>query len=99
MGLQAASLRQAAGHTDLAISIMGETALHMIGTGHLHQTQQLTQQAILLGRKPEAFVLPVIGWPMAWQAEVLREWNQLDANTIQIRRMTLWMGLRGRGER
>jgi len=79
MGLQAASLRQAAGHSDLAISIMGETALHMIGTGHLHQTQQLTQQAILLGRKPEAFVLPVIGWPMAWQAEVLREWNQLEA--------------------
>jgi len=23
----------------------------------------------------------------------------LEANTIQIRRMTLWMGLRGRGER
>jgi LuxR family maltose regulon positive regulatory protein len=79
MGLQAASLRQAAGNTALAISMMGETALHMIGTGHLHQTQQLTQQAILLGRKPAAFVLPVVGWPMIWQAEVLREWNQLEA--------------------
>src|SRR5207245_1674963 len=79
IGLKAASLSQAAGHTDLAISLMGETALHMIGTGRLHQTQQLTQQAIVLGRKPGAFVLPVIGWPMIWQAEVLREWNQLEA--------------------
>jgi LuxR family maltose regulon positive regulatory protein len=79
MGLQAASLRQAAGNTALAISIMGETALHMIGTGHLHQTRQLTQQAIVLGRKPGTFVLPMVGWPMLWQAEVLREWNQLEA--------------------
>ena len=79
MGLQAASLSQAAGNTALAISLMGETALHMIGTGHLHLTQHLTQQAILLGRKPRAFVLPVVGWPILWQAEVLREWNELEA--------------------
>ena len=65
MGLQAASLSQAAGNTAQAISLMGETALHMIGTGRLHQTQRLTQQAILLGSKPGAFVLPVVGWPMA----------------------------------
>ena len=58
---------------------MGATALHMLGTGRLHQTQQLTQQAILLGSKPGGFVLPVVGWPMVWQAEVLREWNQLEA--------------------
>ena len=51
----------------------------MIGTGRLHQTQQLTQQAMLLGTQPGAFVLPVVGWPMLWQAEVLREWNQLEA--------------------
>jgi len=79
IGLQGASLCQAAGNTDQAITIMGEAALHMIGTGHLHQTQRLTQQAILLGRKPGAFVLPVVGWPMLWQAEVLRERNELEA--------------------
>ncbi|HEX3640034.1 MAG TPA: LuxR C-terminal-related transcriptional regulator, partial [Ktedonobacteraceae bacterium] len=79
MGLQDASSSQAAGHTDLAISLMSLTAMHMIGTGRLHQTQQLTQQATLLGRKPGAFVLPAVGWPMVWQAEVLREWNQLEA--------------------
>ena len=79
MGLQAASLSEAAGHTAQAISLMGTTAMHMIGTGRLHQTQQLTQQAILLGNKPGAFVLPAVGWSIAWQAEVLREWNQLEA--------------------
>src|SRR5947207_15370297 len=58
IGLQAASFNQAAGNTDQAISLTGVTAMHMIGTGRLHQTQQLTQQAILRGRKPGAFVLP-----------------------------------------
>jgi len=50
----------------------------MIGIGQLHETHQLTQQAILLGNEPEAFVLPRIGWPTLFQAEVLREWNELD---------------------
>jgi len=79
MGLQGVSSSQTAGNTDQAISLMGLTAMHMIGTGHLHQIQRLTQQAILLGSKPGAFVLPAVGWPMLWQAEVLREWSQLEA--------------------
>jgi LuxR family maltose regulon positive regulatory protein len=79
MGQQGVSASQAAGNTDQAISLMGLTAMHMIGTGHLHQTQQLTQQAILLAHKPGAFVLPAVGWPMLWQTEVLHEWNQLEA--------------------
>ena len=54
---------------------MGETALHMIGTGRLHQTQQLTQQAIVLGSKPGAFVLPVVGWPMAQYCELKQHWE------------------------
>jgi LuxR family maltose regulon positive regulatory protein len=58
---------------------MGLTSVHMIGTGRLHDTQRLAQQAILLGQKPDAFVLPAVGWPMVWQAEVLREWNELEA--------------------
>jgi LuxR family maltose regulon positive regulatory protein len=84
IGLQASSLNQAAGNTDQAVSIMGVTALHMIGTGKLHETHQLTQQAILLGSKPGAFVLPRIGWPTLLQAEVLREWNELDAALSSI---------------
>ncbi len=79
IGLQAGSFNQAAGNTHQAISLIGMTAMYMIGTGRLHETQQLTQQAILLGSKPGAFVLPAVGWPTVWKAEVLREWNKLDA--------------------
>ena len=39
----------AAGQTGLAISLMGATALYMIGAGRLHEAQRLTQQAIQLG--------------------------------------------------
>jgi len=79
VGLQASSFNQTTGNTDQAISIMGETALHMIGTGRLHETQRVAQQAILLDRQPSAFATPRVGWPMIWQAEILREWNKLDA--------------------
>src|SRR5258708_7037058 len=79
IGLQVSSHTQAAGNTDQVVSILGVTAMHMIGTGQLHETHRLTQQAIRLGSETGAFVLPRIGWPTLFQAEVLREWNQLDA--------------------
>ncbi len=79
IGLQVSSHNQAAGNTDQVVSILGVTAMHMIGTGQLHETHRLTQQAIRLGSETGAFVLPRIGWPTLFQAEVLREWNQLDA--------------------
>jgi len=31
-----------------------------------------------LGTQPRGFVLPEVGWPTAFRAEILREWNQLD---------------------
>ncbi len=79
IGLQGVSYQQAAGNPDQAVSIVGVTAMHMIGAGQLHETHRLTQQAMQLGNQSEAFVLPRIGWPAFFQAEVLREWNQLDA--------------------
>lgn len=78
-GLQGGMLAQEAGHTTLAIILMGITAKHMIGAGRLHEAQQLTQQAMQLGEKPGGLTLPDVGWPAAFQAEILREWNQLDA--------------------
>lgn len=57
---------------------MGVTALRMIEAGRLHEAQQLIQQAIHLGRQEGKPVLLEVGWPMALQAEILREWNQLD---------------------
>jgi len=77
-GLQASSLAQAAGLTTLAISLMGTTTLLMIGTGRLHETRRLTQRAMMLGRELRELVLPEVGWPTLLQAEILREWNQLD---------------------
>jgi LuxR family maltose regulon positive regulatory protein len=78
-GLQACSLAQTAGQLPFAIGAMGTTALHMLGTGQLHEAQRLTQQAMQLGTKSEELVLPEVGWPALWQAEILRERNQLDA--------------------
>jgi LuxR family maltose regulon positive regulatory protein len=79
IGLQCASLCQAVDHHDLAICAYEMTASHLIGTGCLHQAQQLTQHVLLLGSKQGAFVLPAGGQPMIWQAEVLHEWNQIEA--------------------
>jgi LuxR family transcriptional regulator, maltose regulon positive regulatory protein len=79
-GLRAGALAQATGQTARAIIMMGTTAKYMLGGGRLHDAQRLSQEAILLGREPREFVLSgVVGWPMVWQAEVLRERNELDA--------------------
>ena len=77
--IQAVSLAQAAGETALAIGFMAATAQHMIGAGQLREILRLTNQAILLGTKPGERVLPEVGWPAIFQADILREWNQLDA--------------------
>jgi len=77
-GLQAGALAQEAGKTIQAISIMGTTVMHMIGTGRLHEALQLSQQAMQLGTKPEELMLPEVGWPAPLQADILREWNKLD---------------------
>ena len=78
-GLQAGSITQAAGRTSQAIVCIGGTALYMLGTGRLHQVYQLTQQGIELARPRGGLALPDVCWPATLQAEVLREWNQLDA--------------------
>jgi len=78
-GLQGSFLAQAADQRALAITIMGATAHLMIGAGQLHEAQQLAQQATQLGRKPKCPPLLEVGWPALFQAEILREWNQLEA--------------------
>ncbi len=77
-GLQSGALAQAAGKNALAIGAIGATVMYMIGTGRLHEVYRLTQQARQLGTQPGGIILPDVCWPGAWQAEVLREWNQLD---------------------
>ncbi|HEY4036625.1 MAG TPA: LuxR C-terminal-related transcriptional regulator, partial [Ktedonobacteraceae bacterium] len=78
-GLQAVLLAQEIGLDIFSIALMGLTALYMIGTGQLHAADRLSRQAIQLGKQSEGLGLSEVGWPMLVQAEVLREWNQLDA--------------------
>ena len=78
-GLQAGSLARSAERNPLATIIMSTTAMYMIGAGHLHKARQLSQQAILQGSQREVR-LPEAGCPALFQAEILREWDQLDAS-------------------
>jgi LuxR family transcriptional regulator, maltose regulon positive regulatory protein len=77
-GLQAVSLAQASGQTNLILAVMGGAAQYLIAIGRLRQAQQLTKQAMLLSKQPDDLLVPQIGWPMVWQAEIEREWNNLD---------------------
>ncbi len=78
-GLQSGSLALEAGKNALAIGAIGATVMYMIGTGQLQEVYRLTQQAMQLGTQPGGLVSPDVCWPATWRAEVLREWNQLDA--------------------
>src|SRR5439155_15657780 len=69
---------QKAGYTALAIGTMGAAVHFMTAAGQLREALQLAQQAIQLGTKPGGFMLPDVCWPTLWQADILREWNQLD---------------------
>ncbi len=77
-GLQGIALAQAAGESSLVIGSIGSLAMHMIGAGKLHETQQLIQQARLLGASRGTPLLPDLGYPDLSQAELLREWNHLE---------------------
>jgi len=76
--LQSGSLAQIAGKNALAIGAMGATVAFMIGAGRLREAHRLTQQAMHLGTQSTGVVSPDVCWPTIWQAEILREWNQLD---------------------
>src|SRR5260370_5375973 len=79
MGRQATTFAREAGQDVYLIGAMGVTVRHMIDAGRLHEAQQLVQQGIQLGTKPTGALLPQVGWLTLFQAEILREWNQLDA--------------------
>lgn len=83
--LRASLLPLASHQPALTIGFMGAIAARMIGAGRLKELHELTEQAILLGTRPGGLVLPDVGWPMVWQAEILRERNQLDAALDLVR--------------
>jgi len=77
--LHGSRLAQEAGYTALAIAATGTNVYCMTTAGRLGEAHRLAQQAIQLGTQPGELILADVGWLMIWQAEILREWNQLDA--------------------
>jgi len=80
IGLQGISLARDSGLFPLALNTMCVVAISMIQAGQLHETQKLMKQAMLLGKQPEGLMLSEVGLPSSCQAELLREWNELDAS-------------------
>jgi LuxR family maltose regulon positive regulatory protein len=98
-GLQASSLAQTAGLRALAIVILGTTTAYMVGTGQLREALRLTQQAMQWARTPGELMAPYVGYPALFQADILREWNQLDglptfvSDSIELCKQTESMSL------
>jgi LuxR family maltose regulon positive regulatory protein len=78
-GYRAIHLAQAAGQSALTIKTMEVTAITLIAAGRLHEAKQLTQQAMQLGTQSAVSKFPEAGWAGVWLADVLREWNEVDA--------------------
>jgi LuxR family maltose regulon positive regulatory protein len=79
-GHQAILLSREVGEPAHTISVMGLSALYMLGgTGRLYEVKRLTEQAIQLGTLPTGSQLPDVGILAVLQAKVLCEWNELDA--------------------
>jgi LuxR family maltose regulon positive regulatory protein len=79
LGIQAISLAHKAGQDALVLGFMAATVRCLIDAGRLHEAQRLIKQGIQLGTTPTGIHLPQVGWIALFQAEILREWNQLDA--------------------
>ncbi len=73
IALHASRLAREAGYTALAIGALGPVVGYMTTVGQLGEADQLAQKAIRLGTPSRGFVLPDVGWPMIWQAEILRK--------------------------
>ncbi len=79
MGVQAIRLAHKAGQDAFVLPLMATTVRCMIDAGRLHEAEQLIKQGMQLGTKPRGVLLPQVGWLALFQAELLRQWNQLDA--------------------
>jgi LuxR family maltose regulon positive regulatory protein len=84
MGVQAFRLAQQAGQDALVLALMGVTVRCMIDAGRLHEAERLVKHGRHLGTTPTGALLPQVGWLTLFQAELLRQWNQLDAARATI---------------
>jgi LuxR family maltose regulon positive regulatory protein len=76
-GYQAIHLTQEARQPAVTFAVMGETVISLIGAGRLHEAEQLMQQVFLLEARSGGPRLLERGWVTIWQAEILRERNEL----------------------
>ena len=70
---------QGVGQMALALTSVGGTILHVIGAGRLHEALRLSQQAMLRATQLGGPPLAERGYVLLFQAELLREWNDIDA--------------------
>ena len=78
-GLQASALAQATGNPFTAITILNSVAAGLLISGQLHEIRHIVEQATRLAQRSKGLPFSLENWPMAAQADMLREWNQLDA--------------------
>jgi LuxR family transcriptional regulator, maltose regulon positive regulatory protein len=79
MGIQAISLARKAGQDALVLATITATVRCMVDAGRLQEAERLIKQGLQLGTKPTGIRLPQVGWVVLFQAELLRQWNRLDA--------------------
>ena len=77
--LESSAYYQAAGMSASAISYMGTATFPLYTQGQLHAVWRTCQRAIQLGTGAGSPANAALGLIYAHQADVLREWNQLDA--------------------
>jgi LuxR family maltose regulon positive regulatory protein len=75
---EATALAQAAGDTSSTIIYLCRTAYSCLLHGKLHEVEQLTSQAALLGSTPSGLPHAMLCWAYIFHADALRQWNQLD---------------------
>ena len=76
--LETSALMQAAGNSGAAINFMSVAAYFLHFQGHLHQAWRLLERAIEFASQPGVPPSALVDLPRSHQAELLREWNQLD---------------------
>jgi LuxR family maltose regulon positive regulatory protein len=79
MGIQAISLAHKARQDAFVLALMAPTVRCLIDAGRLHEAQRLIKQGLQLGTTLTGIRLPQVGWMALFQAEILRQWNRLDA--------------------
>src|SRR5207248_2577979 len=84
-GRRACSIARKPELTPFAISLMAAVPTYLMGAGKLNEAMQMIQQALDLGKQPGGLMMAETVYPTNMQADIQREWNQLDRASDLIR--------------